>query len=36
VWGGAQFAMDFVLIGVGQELIQQVVGPFEFTEVVGG
>ena len=27
VGGGAEFAMDFVLVGVGQELVEQVVGP---------
>jgi len=33
---GAQFAMDFVGIGVGPELIEQVVGPFQFEDLVGG
>ena len=28
--------MDFVLVGVGQELVEQAVGPFEFEDVVGG
>ena len=36
VWGGAEFAMDFMLVDVGQELIQQAVGTFEFADVVGG
>ena len=36
VRGGAQFAMDFVLVGVGQELVEQVVGPVEFEDLVGG
>ena len=28
--------MDFVLVGVDQELIQELVGPFEFEDAVGG
>jgi hypothetical protein len=35
VWGGAQFAMDFVLVGVGQELVKQAVGPCEFADLIG-
>jgi len=34
--GGAQFAVDFVLVGMGQELIQQVVGGGQFEDVLGG
>ena len=32
----AEFAMDFVLVGVGHELVKQVVGPGEFDDLVGG
>ena len=35
-WGGAEFAVDFVLVGVDQELVEQTVGPFEFVDVIGG
>ena len=34
--GGAEFAVDFVLIGVDQELVEQPVGGFEFEDVIGG
>ena len=34
--GGAPFTMDFVLVDVGQELVEQTVGPFEFVDAVGG
>ena len=30
-----EFALKFVLVGVGQELVQQAVGPFEFQDAVG-
>lgn len=36
VRGGAEFAMDFVLVDVGQELVEQAVGAFEFADMVGG
>jgi hypothetical protein len=36
VRGGAEFTMDFVLVDVGQELVEQTVGPFEFADVIGG
>ena len=36
VRGGAEFTMDFMLVDVGQELVEQVVGPFEFADVIGG
>jgi hypothetical protein len=36
VRGGAEFAMDFVLVDVGQELVEEAVGPFEFKDLVGG
>jgi hypothetical protein len=32
----AEFAMDFVLVGVGDELVEQVVGPAQFHDLVGG
>ena len=32
----AEFAVDFVLVGVGHELVEQVVGPDQFHDVVGG
>lgn len=35
VRGGAEFAMDFVLVDVGEELVEPAVGPFEFAEVIG-
>ena len=36
VGSGAEFAVDFVLVGVRQELVEQAVGPVEFKNVVGG
>ena len=36
VRGGAEFAVDFVLVGVGKQLVEQVVGPAEFEDLVGG
>ena len=35
VWSLAEFAMDFMLVGVGQELVEQWVGPGEFANAVG-
>ena len=32
----AEFAVDFVLVGVGHELVEQVVGPDQFHDAVGG
>jgi hypothetical protein len=34
--GHTQFAMHFMGIGMGQELVQQVIGPFQFDQVFGG
>jgi hypothetical protein len=34
--GGAQFAMDFELVGVGQELVKRAMGPGEFEDLIGG
>ena len=36
VRGGAQFTVDFVLIGVGEELVEQGVGRGQFEDLVGG
>ena len=36
VRGGPEFAVDFVLVGVGQGLVEQAVGAFEFEDLVGG
>ena len=36
VRSGAQFAMDFVLVGVDQELVEQAVGPDEFADLISG
>ena len=33
-WGGAEFAMDFMLVDVGQELVEQAVSAFEFQDAV--
>lgn len=33
-WSGAQFAVDFMLVDVGQELVEQTVGAFEFQDAV--
>ena len=33
---GAQFAVDFVLVDVGQQWVEQEVGPGEFQDAVGG
>ena len=35
-WGGAEFAMDFLLVDVGQELVEQAVSAFEFQVAVRG
>jgi len=35
VRSGLQFAMDFVLVGVGDELVEQVVGPDQFNDGLG-
>ena len=35
VWGLAEFAMDFMLVGVGSELVEQLVGTGEFGKAVG-
>ena len=35
VRGGAEFAVDFMLVGVEQELVEQVIGTFEFADVIG-
>ena len=32
----AEFAIDFVLVGVGHELVEQLVGPDQFHDLVGG
>lgn len=32
----AEFAMDFVVVGVGQEWVEELVGPGQFDDVVGG
>ena len=32
----AEFTVDFVLVGVGHELVEQMVGPGEFDDLVGG
>jgi hypothetical protein len=32
----AGFAMDFVLVGVGHELVEQMVGPDQFNDLFGG
>lgn len=31
-----QFAVDFVFVGVGQELVEQVIGSFQFEDFIGG
>lgn len=36
VWRGSQFPMDFVLVDVRQQLVQELVGPFKFDDVIGG
>ena len=36
VGGSAQFAVDFVLVDVGQELVEQAVGAVQFEDLVGG
>lgn len=36
VRGGAQFAVDFVLVDVRQELVEEAVGAFQFQDAVGG
>jgi len=34
--GGAQFAMDFVLVGMEPELVEQAVGRFQIEDVISG
>ena len=34
-WSGAEFTVDLVLVDVGQELVEQTVGAFEFQDAVG-
>ena len=34
-WGGAQFAVDFVLVGVREELVQEMIGSCEFEDLIG-
>src|ERR1035441_7399551 len=34
-WSGAEFTVDLVLVDVGQELVEQTVGVFEFQDAVG-
>ena len=36
VRGDPQLPVDFVLVGVGQELVEQVVGPFQLDDLIGG
>jgi hypothetical protein len=36
VRGGAQFPVDFVLVDVRQQLIQEAIGPCQFNDVIGG
>jgi hypothetical protein len=36
VWSQAQFTVDFMRIGVGQKLIQQAAGAFQFQDAIGG
>ena len=36
LWGGAQFTVDFVVIDMWQELIEELVGPVEFQDAVSG
>jgi len=36
VWGGAQFAVDFVLVDVREELVEEAVGADDLKDVVGG
>jgi hypothetical protein len=36
VRGSAQFAMDFVLVGMEQELIEEAVGPLQIEDIIGG
>ena len=34
-WGGAEFAVDFMLVGVCEELVQKLVGRSEFADLIG-
>ena len=36
VRGGPEFAVDFVVVGVGDELVQELVGSDQFEDAVGG
>ena len=36
VRGGPQLAVEFVLVGMGEKLVEQVVGPFQFEDAVSG
>ena len=35
MWSLAEFAMDFMLVGVGPEVVEPLVGPGEFGHAVG-
>lgn len=34
--GGPEFPMDFMLVGMKPELVQEAVGPFQFEDLIGG
>lgn len=36
VWSHAQFAVDFVLVDVQQELVEQAIGAFQIEDAIGG
>ncbi len=36
VWGGSQLTVDFVSVGVRQQLIQEMVGPFKLDDAICG
>jgi hypothetical protein len=36
LWREAEFAVDFVLIAVGKEVIEQTIGPLDLADAIGG
>ena len=36
LWGGAQFAVDFMFVSMSEQLLEQVIGATEFVDLVGG
>ena len=35
-WGGAQFAVDFIVVSMSEQLLEQGIGTTQFEDLVGG